>query len=133
MNPIIKIQIKKLIQIILKNIFQDYNIEVQVKNKQKNDINETNIHRQKSKKKNIKSDTNSKKAKTEKRIPKLILKKKVDKKYNNIHKDRYCYSTSLNKRKNKRIKDENNKRLLYKNNNIIMEKDESKHNIIINK
>ena len=76
MNPIIKIQIKKLIQIILKNIFQDYNIEVQVKNKQKNDINETNIHRQKSKKKNIKSDTNSKKAKTEKRIPKSILKKK---------------------------------------------------------
>ena len=60
----------------LKKIFQDYNIEEQVKNKQKNNINETNIHPQKSKKKNIKSDTNSKKAKTEKRIPKSILKKK---------------------------------------------------------
>ena len=113
----------------LKKIFQDYNIEEQVKNKQKNNINETNIHPQKSKKKNLKSEANSKKSKTEKRISKSQnAKKKVDKKYNNIHKDRYSYSTSLNKRNNKRIKDENNKKLLYKNNNIIMEKDETKHN-----
>ena len=54
----------------LKKIFQDYNIEEQVKNKQKNNINETNIHPQKSKKKNIKSEANSKKSKTEKRISK---------------------------------------------------------------
>ena len=114
----------------LKKIFQDYNIEEQTKNEgRKKNNNETNIYSQIAKKTNIKSDKNNKKTKTEKRKSKSQnTKKKVDKKYNNIHIDRYCYSTSLNKRNNKKVKNENKMKLLYKNNNKIMEKEEPKNN-----
>ena len=112
----------------LKKIFQDYKSEDPAKNEQKRNINETNINAQINKKTYIKNYINNKKSKTEKKKSKSQnTKKKVDKKYNNVKKDRY-YSTSLNKRNHKKIKDENKMKILSKNNNIKTEKEEPKNN-----
>ena len=112
----------------LKKIFQDYNNtdELIVKEPKKN-INETNIHQQMAKKKNTKYNVTKIKVSAEKRKSKSQNSKKKDKKIN-INKDRYSYSTSLNKRNNQRKKEENKLKLLYKKNNIKIEKDEQKNN-----
>ena len=112
----------------LKKIFQDYNNtdELIVKEPKKN-INETNIHQQMAKKKNTKYNVTKIKVSAEKRKSKSQNSKKKDKKIN-INKDRYSYSTSLNKRNNQRRKEENKLKLLYKKNNIKIEKDEQKNN-----
>ena len=105
----------------LKKIFQDYNSEDKSKIENKNNKDKIKNKNDKKNKKNNKVIKEQKKSKSQN-------SKRIDKKFNNIKKDRYSYSTSLNKKNKKKIKEENKMKLLYKNKNTKISKDEKNNN-----
>ena len=109
----------------LKKIFQDYNSEDKSKFE-----NKKNKH--KIKNKNNKKNKKDNKLIKEQKKSKSQNSKKLDKKVINIKKDRYSYSTSLNKKNHKKIKEENKMKLLYKNKdkNIKIGKEDKNNNKI---
>ena len=109
----------------IKNIFQEYNSETKLKTEQKNSINNINIET-KHKKKNVKRKTNKKSEPKEKRAK--SHNNKYIKNKNNIFKDRYSYSTPLSKRNHKSLKQKNKVKLLFKNQDVIAEKEGKKSN-----
>ena len=109
----------------IKNIFQEYNSETKLKTEQKNSINEINIET-KHKKKNVKRNTNKKSEPKEKRAK--SHNNKYIKNKNNIFKDRYSYSTPLSKRNHKSLKQKKKVKLLFKNQDVIVEKEGKKSN-----
>jgi len=109
----------------IKNIFQEYNSEPKLKTEQKNSINKINIET-KHNKKNVKRNTNKKSEPKEKRAK--SHNNKYIKNKNNIFKDRYSYSTPLSKRNHKSLKQKNKVKLLFKNQDVIVEKEGKKSN-----
>ena len=109
----------------IKNIFQEYNSETKLKTEQKNSINKINIET-KHNKKNAKRKTNKKSEPKEKRAK--SHNNKYIKNKNNIFKDRYSYSTPLSKRNHKSLKQKNKVKLLFKNQDVIAEKEGKKSN-----
>jgi len=109
----------------IKNIFQEYNSETKLKTEQKNSINKINIET-KHNKKNAKRNTNKKSEPKEKRAK--SHNNKYIKNKNNIFKDRYSYSTPLSKRNHKSLKQKNKVKLLFKNQDVIVEKEGKKSN-----
>ena len=109
----------------IKNIFQEYNSETKLKTEQKNSINKINIET-KHNKKNVKRNTNKKSEPKEKRAK--SHNNKYIKNKNNIFKDRYSYSTPLSKRNHKSLKQKNKVKLLFKNQDVIVEKEGKKSN-----
>jgi hypothetical protein len=109
----------------IKNIFQEYNTEPKLKTEQKNSINKINIET-KHNKKNVKRNTNKKSEPKEKRAK--SHNNKYIKNKNNIFKDRYSYSTPLSKRNHKSLKQKNKVKLLFKNQDVIAEKEGKKSN-----
>ena len=109
----------------IKNIFQEYNSETKLKTEQKNSINKINIET-KHNKKNVKRNTNKKSEPKEKRAK--SHNNKYIKNKNNIFKDRYSYSTPLSKRNHKSLKQKNKVKLLFKNQDVIAEKEGKKSN-----
>ena len=109
----------------IKNIFQEYNSETKLKTEQKNSINKINIET-KHNKKNAKRNTNKKSEPKEKRAK--SHNNKYIKNKNNIFKDRYSYSTPLSKRNHKSLKQKNKVKLLFKNQDVIAEKEGKKSN-----
>ena len=109
----------------IKNIFQEYNSEPKLKTEQKNSINKINIET-KHNKKNSKRKTNKKSEPKEKRAK--SHNNKYIKNKNNIFKDRYSYSTPLSKRNHKSLKQKNKVKLLFKNQDVIAEKEGKKSN-----
>ena len=109
----------------IKNIFQEYNSETKLKTEQKNSINKINIET-KHNNKNAKRKTNKKSEPKEKRAK--SHNNKYIKNKNNIFKDRYSYSTPLSKRNHKSLKQKNKVKLLFKNQDVIAEKEGKKSN-----
>ena len=107
----------------LKKIFIEYNSEDKSKVENKNIKEKITNKNDKKNKKNHKVIKEQKKSKSQN-------SKKIDKKSNNIKKDRYAYSTSLNKKNKKKIKEENKMKLLCKNKNSKIGKDEKNNNKI---
>ena len=110
----------------LKNLFQAYEPEEKTKEIKK-DVNKINIIKKNNKKDNQKSLKNNKNTSTKEKRSKSQNTKKINDKNKMIYKDRYSYSTSLNKRNNKKRKDDKMK-LVYKNKILLEEKEENKNN-----
>ena len=127
-NSFLNGQNKKFDLNYLKSIFQAYEQEENLELETKINVNQKKNNKINKKKDNQKSMNMKNNDSTKEKRAKSQNTKNINKKNKNINKDRYSYSTSLNKRNHKKIKGDNKIKIASQTQNIISEKEERKNN-----